>query len=227
MSEETFDPLREQEQRERAQAAAVARGPQPSLIGRVLTWCGLQLVALVIFIGFPAFWTFAAPVSWITYERHDDRVVARTKTCLLFVVPFKKQTVDPVVGIGEHIHRGEIHRERRKGRDRQTRSEDEGFLEIHGPEGTAEVSVTPFNLKSVQERSVAFLNDPAAKELTLFVVANWKFSVLGGGLISLLTVLYIFAIVVGLFQKFVHLIQWARGVPPNQRLWANIKPPGQ
>jgi hypothetical protein len=227
MSDETFDPLREQEQREQARAAAAARGPQSSLIRRAFTWCFLQLIALAVFIGFPALWTAMAPVSWITFERHDVRVVAHTTTCLLFVVPFKQQTVDPVVGIGEHVHRGEIHRQRRPGRDKQTRSEDEGFLEIHGPEGTAEVSVTPFNLKSVQERSVAFLNDPNAKELTLFVVANWKFSVLGGGLISLLTVLYVLAIVVGLFQKFVHVIQWARGVPPAQRLWANIKPAGK
>lgn len=227
MSNETFDPLYEQEQREQARAATATRGPQPSLIGRALTWCGLQLVALAIFIGFPALWTAMAPVSWITYERHDGRVVAHTTTCLLFVIPFNRQTVDPVIGIGEHVLRGELHRQRQPGRDKQTRSEDEGFLEIHGPEQTAEVSVTPFNLKSVQERSVAFLNDPAAQKLTLFVVANWKFSVLGGGLISLLTVLYVLVIVVGLFQKFVHVFQWARGVPPAQRLWANITPPGK
>ena len=151
---------------------------------------GSQLFLLFFCVGFPGLCTAIAPVSWVKFQRTGDRVSAKAQVCVFFVLPYKTMTVDPVVGIGDRFVGGTESRERRSGqRDRVTKSEDQGYLVIQGDDHAAEVPVTPFNLKSVIERSEAFLEDPQATELKLFVVANWKFSVIMGGLTSLLTVL--------------------------------------
>lgn len=192
-------------------ASKPARSTAARLGGSLFT----QLLALAVFVGFPALATAIAPVSWIQFERRDGRVSATARTCLLFVVPYKTVTIDPVTGLGDHVITGSVHRERRPGRDKLTKAEDEGFLVIRGTDQTAEVQVTPADLNSVIERSQAFLDDPQAGELKLFVVANWKFSILMGGLVSLLTVLYVTTMTLGLALKLIHLLQAALGVPPR------------
>jgi hypothetical protein len=180
------------------------RGPWWARLGSFVLH---QLLALAIFVGFPALVTAIAPVSWIKFERQEGQVSATAQTCLLFFVPYKTIHLDPVTGIGDRFVAGTTTRERRTGRDRVTKSEDEGFLVIHSSDQSAEISVTPFNIKSVTERSQGFLDDPQAKELKLFVVANWKFSVIAGGLVSLLTVLYVVVLVGGLAGKLLGLLR--------------------
>lgn len=64
------------------------------------------------------------------------------------------------------------------------------MLILHGNEASFEVPVSPASIDGVRERCVAFLNNPQAVSERLFVVANWKFGILIGGAMSLLTVLY-------------------------------------
>ena len=191
--------------------------PKTTLAGLL----GTQLLGLLVFVGLPAFVTGIAPVSWVTFERHDDQVTATAKTCLFFFIPYKTVTVNPVTGVGDRFAAGTVTHERREGRDHDAKSEDEGFLVIHGNKQAAQVPVTPFNLKSVLEKSEAFLRDPQGTELRLFVVANWKFSVIVGGLISLLTVLYAIGVASSAGVKFIHLFQWALGIPPEERLFVS------
>ena len=160
-----------------------------------------HFLGLLFCVGFPAFVTAVAPVSWIRFERAGDRVTATSKTCLLFFIPYRTQVVDPVIGIGDRFIGGKP--QRRRAGEPQRYSEDEAFLVINGQNTTAEVPVTPFNIKSVSERSEAFLRHPEATTLKLFVVANWKFSVLMGGAVSLLTVLY----VVGVILSFLRMLK--------------------
>lgn len=160
-----------------------------------------QCVVLVFCVLFPGLLTTGAPVSWVTFQRTGDRVTARAQVCLFFIVPYKTLTVDPVIRISDRVVEGSVSRETRRGGDRRTKSENEGFLVILGDDQVAEVPVTPFNLKSVVERSEGFLKDPQATELKLFVVANWKFSVIFGGMLSLLTVAYVVGIVVWILKS--------------------------
>lgn len=181
-------------------------GGKPSAAADWATLVFQQLLALGVCVGVPALVTAIAPVSWVTLERQEGRVTAVAQTCLLFVVPFKTATVDPVTGFGDRFAAGTVTRERRPGPDRETKSEDEGFLVIQGPGQSAEVPVSPVSLDGVLDKANGFLEDPQAAELKLFVVANWKFSVIGGGLSSLLTVLYVVGVTVGLLLKVVGLI---------------------
>lgn len=166
-----------------------------------LGWIGSQLFVAFFCVVFPGFLTVVAPVSWVKFQRSGDRVTARAQVCMLFIVPYKTLTVDPVIGIGDRFVGGTESRQRRTGKaDRVTKSEDQGFLVIQGEDQVAEVPVTPHNLKSVIEQSETFLKDSQSTELKLFVVANWKFSVLFGGLMSLFTVLYVVGVVCWFFS---------------------------
>ena len=159
-----------------------------------------QALALIVCVGVPALVSFIAPVSWVSFERDADGVKARVQTCLLFVVPFRAVVVDPVEAINEQTVAGAIRLRRRTGTDKTYQAEDEGFLLISGPNQLAKVQVSPADLKTVLGKVNAFLEQPNQSELKLFVVANWKFSVLGGGLVSLLTVLYLGGLVFGLLR---------------------------
>lgn len=178
-----------------------------------------HLIAILFFVGLPALVTAIAPVAWVKFERQNDVVTARAQTCLLFLVPYRTSVVTDVVQVGDRVVAGTVHRERRPGPDRETRSEDEGFLVIQGAEQTAEVQVSPASLQSVQQKVNAFLSDPQAKVLKLFVVANWKFSVIGGGLISLMAVFYFGLVAFSILQLPGRLVRWATGssVPPAAR----------
>lgn len=185
---------------------------------RVAGFLGSQLLAAAVFIGLPALVTAIAPVSWIKYERRGDQVAATAQTCLLFFVPYKTVHVANVTGFNKRIVAGTETRERRTGRsDRVTRSEDQGYLLVQAVAASTEIPVTPHDIDSVIERSEAFLKSSQPSELKLFVVANWKFSILMGGIVSLLTVLYFATILFGILLKMIHLVQKLLGVPPQRR----------
>lgn len=184
--------------------------PSPSASSGKKSFAGAalrHLFGLLICFGLPALVTAIAPVSWLTFQRSGDQVVAQAKTCLLFIVPFRTATVSPVASVGDRTVTGPTTYERRPGqRDRERTPETEGFLAIHGPNQTAEVQVTPANLQAVEGKVNAFLQNPNASELKLFVVANWKFSVVAGGLVSLLAVFYLLGLLVAIFRQVLRLL---------------------
>ena len=166
-----------------------------------------HIIAFVFCVAVPGFVTAIAPVSWVSFQRSGDHVSARTQICMFFVMPYRSNVVDPVVGIDDRFVAGTV--DRRRSDPHAHRSEDEGFLVIHGENETVEVPVTPFNVKSVTKRAQEFLADSQAKELKMTVVANWKFSVIAGGFVSLLTVLYVIGIVWSIFRGFKRLLRFA------------------
>lgn len=167
-----------------------AKTGKSTFLGKVIT----QLIALLVFLVIPAIVTAVAPVSWVKFQRQGDRVTARAEVCLFFIIPFRTLTVDPVTGVDDRTKAGSITRHRRPGTDKFTQAETQGFLSIEGPNSTAEVSITPHDLESVKKKAEDFLKDPKVTELKLFVVANWKFSVIAGGLATLFAALYVFGV---------------------------------
>lgn len=180
---------------------------KPTFQARVIT----QLIALAVCVVAPAGLTAVAPVTYITFQRDGTRVSAQTQTCLLFFIPYKSAVVDPVTHLGNRTLEGTVSRQRRSGTtDRYTRAEEQGFLAIEGPDQRTEVSVSPHDLKTVLGKAEAFLADPQSTELKLFVVSNWKFGVIGGGLISLLTVLYVVGVAAAIGQGLLRLLGLGR-----------------
>jgi hypothetical protein len=160
-------------------------------------------------VGFPALVTAIAPISWVRLTRSEDRVHARAQTCLLFVFPYNTQTLNDVIGVGDRFVRGE--RIRRQSRETNNRTEDQAFLVLHGGDRDVEVSISPVNVESAQRRVEEFLADSAQPNLRLIAVANWKFSIIAGGLISLLTLLYAVGVVASILLGVHRLLRPADG----------------
>ena len=178
------------------------------------------LLGLLVFVGFPALATAIAPVSWITLERAAGQVNAQAKTCLLFLIPYRTQTIEAVDRISERYVAGEYNDDSSRHHRDRTKSENQGFMVIHSRDQVIEIPVTPVNLKPVCDDARDFLDKPDATQLKLFVVANWKFSVILGGLLSLLTVFYFVVLSFDLGLKLIHGLQWTVGVPEERRLLA-------
>ena len=177
-------------------------------------------IGFAIFVGIPALFTAIAPVSWIKFDRSAGQTRATTKTCLLFLIPYQSRTIESIDRISTRFVAGEYNEDsRRSGKD-QTKSEDQGFLVIHSKDQTVEVSVSPVSLGTVSRQAQDFLDSSNEGPLELFVVANWKFSVIAGGLLCLLTVFYLVALSCDLVLKLIHGIQWTIGIPPEKRLLA-------
>ena len=154
------------------------------------------LIGLVCFVAVPALVTAVAPVSYVRFEKRDGHVAASVSQCLLFVIPYSQSTIEPVKGFEERViasrTRMPTAHERRQNKDHNVTVEGEATLIIIGEdEQSVSVRVSPVNIHDVKERAEKFLKEPTDTPLSLFVVANWKFSVLVGGVLSLLTILYI------------------------------------
>ncbi len=170
---------------------------------------GGHLVALLFCVGLPAFVTAIAPVSWVRFQRHGETVSANVQVCLFFVVPYRNMAVAPVIGVDDRFVEGKLEpRDAGKSSAQRHRSEDEGFLVIHGEGQSVEAPVSPVNLPRVVQRAQEFLSNSQASDLRMIVVANWKFSVIAGGLLSLLTVLYGAGLILLLFRGIQSLVRF-------------------
>lgn len=186
-----------------------------SSFARLLAILLRQARALAVLVGVPALFTAIAPVSWVAFERHDGRVAARVRNCLLFVVPYRTQTIEPVAAIGERVVAGtSTDTEERLTGDPTTTAEDTGCVEIRGPEGAIEVCVSQASVRSVVDRAAAFLDDPQAAKLRMVVVANWKASVLCGGCVSLLAAISLVLVIWVLAARAIDAFRSTRGGPP-------------
>jgi len=135
---------------------------------------------------------------------------------MYFVVPYKVQQVDKVTEIGSREIAGRTEKQRKLGRttDKKIQVDGEGFLQIHGDDNQlVEVSVSPVSLDGIVEKSKAFLNSGTEKSKTMFVIANWKFGGLMGGVLSSFTALYVVGYTLG-FLKWI-LVSIRRTVMQN------------
>lgn len=149
------------------------------------------IVVLICFV-FPGATTFMAPASWVTFERTGESVSCKTKTCMYFVVPYNTQTIEHVSEITKREKAGGTKREVKMGRDtgRNVTVDGQGFLQIRGAgEEMIEVSVSPVSLENAVKKSREFLDTDGAQSTTIFVIANWKFGALMGGVLTAFTAL--------------------------------------
>jgi hypothetical protein len=150
---------------------------------------------------FPAFVTAIVPLSVTHFTRSGEAVRAEVSKRLLFVVPYRHLVVENVISVNDQFRHGTKSTEtsRRPGSSSTSSgavsSEDEAFLLIEGDGQSAKVEVSPVNIRGVLEKTRDFLENPSQPSLKLITVANWKFGVIGGGLVSLLTAFYLFIMI--------------------------------
>ncbi len=152
-----------------------------------------QLIAVTVFVGVPALITLMAPVTWIKCEKQPTGVSATASQCLFFIIPFSTQTAFPVTDVKEQVHRGRRQQTDAERRRKQTaaKAEDQGTLTISGANTEVNVSCSPVSLPGAAAQVRAFLKSPTPAPLRLTVVANWKISVIVGGIATCFTLLYV------------------------------------
>lgn len=167
----------------------------PSLHGirtRLLNFA-LQFLALLLVTVLPAFVTtipFVAASS-IQFERVEGRVTALTKRHIFFVIPYRTVRVDPVTDIASRTHAGSVTRERRTGQtDKYRQADSQGYLVVNGPGASSEIPANASKLESLKQQSEAFLRDPQAGELKLYLLGNPTFSIVFGGGATAVTLLF-------------------------------------
>ncbi len=149
-------------------------------------------------VGLPAFITMIAPVCAVKMEREAEHVTASVQWNCFFVIPFHRRTVTDVTGVDDHVIAGQFVHNSNRGpgeNSLDTVTEDQGFLVIHGKDEEVKVPVSPENLSDVQARAKEFLQAKNGEpHLRLTTVANWKFGVIAGGLLTFMTVIYFWTI---------------------------------
>lgn len=181
--------------------------PEPT--PQVKTTPGTLLLGFVVFVLVPALITAIAPVSYLSLQKERDHVRASAKTCLLFFIPYQQQTVSPVRGTDEHVRadRQRTRDERRRNHGRNATVEGEGTLILMGDDNQSlKVSVTPVDIEAKKKLVEEYLQAPTDQPLNLFLVANWKFSVLMGGAAASLTVLYVVGCVLAAGRQILKLL---------------------
>lgn len=136
------------------------------------------------------------PVATTTLTRQGESVSAVCERKIFFIVPFQTDSVSKIIRIDDEVVHGSLSRTLPSGSDSDRRrpptyAEDMASIRITGSDGTVDVPVSPANLDSVRRRLTNFMADANQKQLSVFTVTNWKWSVVGGGLLCLLPLLYV------------------------------------
>ena len=150
-----------------------------------------QLIAFFGCVVAPAAVTAVASVSYITFSPQDGGVSARVSKCLLFVIPYKIDSlskVDSVVAKKTNARRFTKDEERRGHKGILAA---DGTLVISGEGREIWVSVSMVDIDKTAERSQAFLKQPTTDPLAMTVVASWSLSVIVGGLLTCLAAFYL------------------------------------
>jgi hypothetical protein len=166
-----------------------------------------HIMTLGLCVAMPAVVMLIMPVASTTFTRAGGNVSATSVRKVFFVIPFQTETVADVVGVDDQYVHGTLTQTTRSGpvndpKRPVTRTEDMSWLVIQGRGASLEVPVSPVNLDDTRRKVRDFLEDGSQPELRLFTVANWKISVITGGVLTLLTLIYVGSVVLGIVSLF-------------------------
>ncbi len=174
-----------------------------------------HLVLFVACVVFPAALTMIAPVCTVDLERQGEQVTASVAWNCFFVIPFHRRVIADVTTVDDHVIAGELAQQTSRGIGdsvSEFTTESQGFFVIHGKTGEIKVPVSPENLSDTRQKASEFLKTKnGAPSLHFRTVANWKFGVVAGGILTLFTVVYLWTAIAWCFR---------RGKPqPQQKPW--------
>ena len=165
---------------------------KPSLLYRL--WAHLLVFGLCV--AMPTLVMLIMPVASTTLTRSHGSVSATVVRKIIFVIPFQTETLYDVIAVDDQYQAGTLSQTTPSGPKRDpmrptTRSESMSWLILQSKEATVDVPVSPANMDEAQRKVRDFLGDESQPELRLLTVANWKISVITGGVLSLLSLFYV------------------------------------
>lgn len=206
---------------EPSSADATESAPSANLPSHGTGWVG-QLLGFLLCVGLPGFVSLISPISRVTLERSDGRVSARAKVYIFFVIPIRSPALAEVTSVDYRINDGTPPAGRTE--PRKSPPTPEGHLVFHGPNETSfGVPASPSSIESVTQQARAFLDDPQATQLKLFVVHNGALSIGVTGFLSLFTLLYFLNLAVNLIRA----VQRRCGVDEKDLLLGQWPPPAE
>lgn len=135
----------------------------------------------------PAVFTALLPVAWTTLTREQGVVTATTHKHLLMVIPFSWNTVAEVNDVDLRTESGSWTRSQ----GRYGKSEDKASILLVGKHSLAKVPVDAERAQDTALLMKGFLQDGASTSRSFFTYADLTFSLIVGGLLTLLSASYL------------------------------------
>lgn len=177
---------------------------------------GTLLFGFLACVVVPAFVTVIAPVSYLRLEKSAAGARASVKTCLFFIVPFSRGSLDSIQSVSREVREDRDYtlEERRRRDGKHGTVEGEGKLILQGKdEGAAlTVSVSPASIEGVEKRVKEFVAAPVDQPLSLFLVPNWKFSLIAGGLATALAGLWLVGTTLWILRGLLRLVSPGKSI---------------
>jgi len=162
-----------------------------------------QSVGFIVCVLLPAFVTIIAPITRVTLSYDGKTVSASARWFVYCLIPYRVTRIANVTDISSEFTAGKIEQRR----SRQVRTEDTASLIFSNQEENMVIPISPINNDSALKRVEAFLAAPHAEGLRFWAVANWKFSLIFGGALSLLAWLYFVGIGMMIYKFSKQLMQ--------------------
>jgi hypothetical protein len=135
----------------------------------------------------PAVFTALLPVAWTTLTREQGVVTATTRKHLLLVIPYSWDTVASVTSVELRTESGSWTRSQ----GRYGRSEDKASILLVGRQSLARVPVDAESAQDAARLMDDFLRGGTSTSVCFFTYADRTFSLIAGGLVTLVAVSYL------------------------------------
>lgn len=151
-------------------------------------------ILLLFCVFLPALVTATAPVTLTNFVRSDNAVRATVSKHLLFLIPYSIRHIDQIESVDGQLVAGTRNPSRSTAGEssRTTQTESSAYLIIKGAIAEARIEVSPASIGRVRAKVDNFVSNTTQTRLRLVTVSNWKFGVIVGGALSLLTLFYIY-----------------------------------
>jgi hypothetical protein len=145
-----------------------------------------HLLAFLFFVLVPAGWTALMPVAWTSFSREGEVVTVTTHKHLLLVVPYTWQTLRGVSDLDIDYESGTWTRSI----STRTKSEDKAWIVLTNGREKAVVPVDAEKVRDTASSMESFLRDQNWVSNSWFTYADFTFSLVAGGVVTLLPLFY-------------------------------------
>ncbi len=160
---------------------------QPGSIQSSSERCFAHGALFFFMVMLPAVFTALLPVAWTTLTREQGVVTATTHKHLLMLIPFSWNTVAGVTNVDLRTESGSWTRSQ----GRYGKVEDRASILLVGKHDLARVPVDAERAQSTAGLMEGFLQDETSTSRRFFTYADLTFSIVVGGLLTLLSAGYL------------------------------------
>lgn len=149
-----------------------------------------QSIAILVFVVVPVVVTFMAPRTTIRLRRSHDQVAAVVTRHTLLIVPLYTTTMEPLLDADSILQGEKAIKEDRQRNRKATTQIATGSVRLTGNGQDTQVQSTYEDAPVQAQQIKAFIENPAAKTLTITANAPWMLTYVLGGVMTGFAALY-------------------------------------